>query len=180
MAPWAGRGAINLYFNHTTKRLELKLYKPILAVDPMKKIIFVIAIAVIGLLLFFNKEEASKVCFDEMCFVVEVVDTPQEREKGLMFREELDKNKGMLFIFEEEGNYPFWMKNTLIPLDMIWISQSGDVVHVVYNSQPCKADPCPLIETNGTAKYVLEINGGLASKYGIEAGQKAEFAIIEP
>lgn len=141
-------------------------------------ILLIIALFV-GLTVFFlNKEDGvNKVCFDEDCFVVEVVDDDEKRQKGLMFREELDENAGMLFIFENEGNYPFWMKNTLIPLDMLWIDSSGKIVDIK-EADPCESDPCDVIYHSGSAKYVLEINKGLSAALGIEIGEIAESKLI--
>lgn len=136
-------------------------------------------ILILALLVFFmlDNKDIDKVCFDNECFVVEVVDTPQSREVGLMNRENLDKNKGMLFIFEVEGRYPFWMKNTLIPLDIIWIDSSGKIIDIK-EAEPCERDPCKIIDHDGSAKYVLEINKGLSSQLGIELGQIANFDLV--
>jgi len=91
-----------------------------------------------------------------------------------MSRESLEPNQGMLFIFEKEGEYPFWMKNTLIPLDIIWINGEKNVVFVSQNTQPCLEDPCPTIEPNEKAKYVLEINGGISKEMGLAVGDKID------
>lgn len=87
-----------------------------------------------------------------------------------MFRENLPQDEGMLFIFNEEGSYPFWMKNTLIPLDIIWIDENKEVVFISENSQPCKDDFCSNINPGRSAKYVLEVNGGIAKKIGLKTG----------
>ncbi|MGV8168671.1 MAG: DUF192 domain-containing protein [Candidatus Nanoarchaeia archaeon] len=117
------------------------------------------------------KEKASRVCFEQKCFFVEKVSTPETREIGLMYRTSLDEDKGMLFVFENESIYPFWMKNTLIPLDIIWIDSSGKIVYVYSNAQPCGEGSCPPIYPNSSAKYVLEINAGLAEKYNLNENQ---------
>ena len=114
-----------------------------------------------------------KVCFDDDCFAVEVASTPQERAKGLMFREHLDPDKGMLFIFEREGRYSFWMKNTKLALDMIWIDDQARVVFIKKNAQPCLQDPCPSIRPDGEAKYVLEVVAGTAGRIGLTTRDKA-------
>src|SRR3989338_1279150 len=142
----------------------------------MKKLIVVIGIIVILLSVYlynFNKSKEPQVCFEDTCFNVEIVDTSAEREIGLMNRAELDSDSGMLFIFESEGNYPFWMKNTLIPLDMIWIDKNNSIVDIE-TALPCEADPCPVISPSGDALYVLEINAGLSSQKGIITGMQAE------
>lgn len=143
----------------------------------MKSILFFVlgaAILAITLGFFMMDKETNEVCFEKECFGVEIVDTPQSREIGLMHREELDEDKGMLFIFESEGNYPFWMKNTLIPLDIIWMDSSGKVIDI-REAEPCEKDPCLVISHVGSAKYVLEINKGLSAQLGIKVGQTTNF-----
>lgn len=117
--------------------------------------------------------EQNQVFINDNCFYVELATTPDDRARGLMFREHLDPDKGMLFIFEEEGVHPFWMKNTLIPLDIIWISEDKEVVFISKNTQPCKTDICPSINPSKKAKYVLEVNGGISDKIGLNVGDKA-------
>jgi len=115
------------------------------------------------------------VCIRESCFQVEIVDTPEERATGLMFREELAQDRGMLFIFEDDGIHDFWMKNTKIPLDIIWISQDMVVVYISRDTRPCRADPCPSVNPEKIARYVLEVNAGISDSAGIEVGDKATF-----
>jgi len=117
------------------------------------------------------------VCINSACFDVEVVSEPGERQQGLMFREELEFDSGMLFVFDETGNYPFWMKNTLIPLDIIWISESGRIVFIYEDVQPCPVDEenCLNYNPNTDALYVLEINEGRTSELGISVGDKVKF-----
>lgn len=114
----------------------------------------------------------NQVCLEKNCFFVELAVTPEEREKGLMFRENLDSDKGMLFIFEEEGRHGFWMKNTLIPLDIIWINDNKEAVFISKNTQPCEENHCPVIKPTENARYVLEINGGLSEKIGLSVRDK--------
>jgi len=125
----------------------------------------------------FGLEEKKKneVCFKNQCFEVELAKTEEERAKGLMFRKELGENKGMLFVFEKEGIYPFWMKNTFLPLDIIWIGGDFRIVYISKNTPPCEKNLlCPSINPEKTAKYVLEINEGMAEKIGIVEGDKME------
>ncbi|MEI7425030.1 MAG: DUF192 domain-containing protein [Candidatus Staskawiczbacteria bacterium] len=112
----------------------------------------------------------GSVCFGEKCFQVELAKTPLQREKGLMNRERLDKDRGMLFIFDKDGIYPFWMKNTLIPLDIIWINSNNEVVFISQNAQPCKSLICTSVFPDKNAKYVLEINGGLCKENNFKVG----------
>ena len=120
-------------------------------------------------------KEISGVCFKDNCFRVEVASTPQERAMGLMYRDHLDEDAGMLFIFEDDGLYSFWMKNTLIPLDMIWLDEDGTVVYIAENAQPCGSGTCPLINPGREAGYVLEVNGGTVSNMGLKVGDNIDF-----
>jgi uncharacterized membrane protein (UPF0127 family) len=117
----------------------------------------------------------SKVCFDQDCFSVEVASTPQERSKGLMFRERLGPDRGMLFIFEREARHSFWMKNTKLALDMIWMDGQGRVVFIKKDAQPCFEDACPSIRPDRGAKYVLEVVAGTAERIGLTTFNKATF-----
>jgi len=115
----------------------------------------------------------SSVCFSAGCFSVEVADTPEQWERGLMDRESLAQGIGMLFDFGKEGEYAFWMKDTLIPLDMIWIASDGTVVFIAEDVQPCEAVPCPSVWPGRNASYVLEVNAGMVSRLGIRVGDSA-------
>src|SRR5690606_33396916 len=94
---------------------------------------------------------------------------------GLMHREHLLKEHGMYFIFGEEVWRSFWMKNTLIPLDMIFIDSDGVIVHIVKNAQPCQRERCLTYPSKVPAKYVLEIGGGESTALGIDVGDTVEF-----
>ncbi len=106
---------------------------------------------------------------NDVMFKVELAKTASEQAKGLMYRAELPEENGMLFVFDKDTPRTFWMKNTLIPLDMIFIDSKLEVVEVKANVMPCKEDPCPQYKSV-PAMYVLEINGGLAEKKAIKAG----------
>ncbi|PXA99976.1 DUF192 domain-containing protein [Nostoc sp. 3335mG] len=100
-------------------------------------------------------------------FSIEVVDTPDSRAKGLMYRQELAPDAGMLFDFLEDREVSFWMRNTYIPLDMIFITGEGVVRNVHVNARP--HDPTG-IPSDGPVQFVLEIPGGRSVELGIEAG----------
>ncbi|PZQ43723.1 MAG: DUF192 domain-containing protein [Micavibrio aeruginosavorus] len=102
-------------------------------------------------------------------FTVELALTPQQQAKGLMFRETMAENAGMLFYFGGEAIRSFWMKNTLIPLDMIFIGKDGTIVNVHANAVP---NDLTAIKSEGPAAAVLELNGGTAGRLGIQAGDK--------
>ncbi len=98
---------------------------------------------------------------------VEVMRTDAEREHGLMDRQYLPPGRGMLFRFDREQNVLMWMKNTYIPLDMIFISPRGEVVHIHANAEPLSED---IISSDGPALGVLEVNAGYARKIGLKEG----------
>ena len=143
-----------------------------------KKKIFILSIGFLILILavvfWFNRREHGQVCFDEKCFSVELARTSAEQVRGLMFRKELGQNQGMLFIYDQEKELPFWMKNTLIPLDIIWIDREQRVVFVKEMALPCVPDPCPLIDPKAKARYVWEIPGGRARAIGLKVGDQLE------
>jgi uncharacterized membrane protein (UPF0127 family) len=113
-------------------------------------------------------------------YQVEVARTPEQQAQGLMFRESLPANSGMIFLFPEGGLHKFWMKNTMIPLDMIWMDPQGKVLFVSANTPPCKADPCPNYGPEVPASSVLEIAGGMAKKERIAVGASIRFLDIKP
>lgn len=109
---------------------------------------------------------------------MEVASTDVERRVGLMNRRTLDEGKGMLFLFESQGYLNFWMKNTLIALDMIFVDETGTVRHIVHQAQPCTAmrdADCPKYASQYPARYVLEIGGGLAQRWGIAPGDRVSW-----
>ena len=109
-----------------------------------------------------------------VAFEIEIADTPEERKIGLMYRKQLPQKNGMLFVFEREQPLSFWMKNTLISLDMIFLNDEFEVINIVKNVPPCDSDPCPTYKSEGDARYVLEINGGLSDLTEITKGDKFE------
>ena len=116
---------------------------------------------------------------DGYTIAVEIAADDETRAQGLMFRDQVRDGWGMLFLFPKSGDYPFWMKNTLIPLDMIWIDDQKKIVHVAHDVPPCKADPCPSFPPGGNAKYVLEVAGGVAARHGLAKGQSLRFEGLE-
>jgi uncharacterized membrane protein (UPF0127 family) len=119
---------------------------------------------------------APRVIFpDGFAVQVEVAADDPTREQGLMFRDRMAEDRGMIFLFPASGVYPFWMKNTIIPLDMIWIDDARRVVSVAHDVPPCKADPCPSYPPAGAARYVLETAAGVAKKHRVEAGSPLKF-----
>lgn len=111
-------------------------------------------------------------------FQVEMAKTDKQRQIGLMNRPNMDENKGMLFHFNTQGYLYFWMKNTLISLDILFIDKEGIIQHIAHNVPPCisgKDDSCSQIASVKPVQYVLEINGGLAEKLQIMEGDQASW-----
>jgi len=108
-------------------------------------------------------------------FTVEIADTEQARERGLMFRKELPPGRGMLFDFHREQQVGFWMKNTLIPLDMIFIDGRGRIVSIAQDAKPMSED---VIMSGGQVRAVLEVDGGTARRLGIAPGDQVQHPIF--
>ncbi len=108
-------------------------------------------------------------------FAVEMAATEAEREKGLMFRKELPEGRGMLFDFHREQEVGFWMQNTYIPLDMIFIQGDGRILRIEENTTPFSTKVIP---SNGPVRAVLEVIGGTAERLGIVPGDRVAFPIF--
>lgn len=106
---------------------------------------------------------------------LEIAANGETRQQGLMYRESLPPGRGMLFLFPTAGEHSFWMKNTLIPLDMIWLDSEGRIVGIRRDVPPCQADPCPSYGPGGVATRVLEIAAGEAARHGLEPGSTIRF-----
>lgn len=109
---------------------------------------------------------------------LELALTDEQKAVGLMFRDVLPPNHGMLFVFDREDYLPFWMKNTLIPLDFIWLDASGTVVDVKASVPPCKLDPCPSYKPSRPARAVLELAAGQAAAHGVKPGVRLTFTAV--
>lgn len=108
-------------------------------------------------------------------FSVEVADDAKERSQGLMHRESMPFGAGMLFVYEHPQRVSFWMRNTLIPLDMIFMDETGQVTHIHENAIPLDETGIP---GGDDVQYVLEINGGLSKRLGIEVGSQLRHPAI--
>jgi uncharacterized membrane protein (UPF0127 family) len=108
---------------------------------------------------------------------VEVADTTTAREVGLMYRQRLDSDAGMLFVFDQPQHLTFWMKNTEIPLDMIFARADGTVVGIIKNAEPFSERQ---LGVAGESQYVLEVNGGFTRRHGIEPGDRLKFVGLTP
>jgi uncharacterized membrane protein (UPF0127 family) len=102
----------------------------------------------------------------------QIADTPERIMYGYMFRPEVGEDDGMVFVFPESGVHSFWMKNTLVPLDIIWMDDARVILHVQAAAPPCRADPCPGYMTMRAASYVLEVRAGTAAREGLKRGDR--------
>jgi uncharacterized membrane protein (UPF0127 family) len=109
-------------------------------------------------------------------FAMEVAATPDEQEIGLMYRSAMPKNHGMLFVFPDTKHRSFWMKNTYIPLDVIYADEHKTIKHIHKNAVPKALTPLPSLYP---VKYAFEVNGGLSDEIGIEIGDQLSFALEE-
>jgi uncharacterized membrane protein (UPF0127 family) len=107
-------------------------------------------------------------------FSVELAETREKQALGLMFRDSLPNDHGMLFIFPVASMQSFWMKNTRIPLDIFYFDEELRLVNVAENARPCRTPRCPGYPSTGPAKYVLELNAGKAAELGAGAGDLLE------
>lgn len=148
------------------------------------KLSFLIYMTILCLFVFKNSFSCSKINFKKkeilivnqknfnFRFNVDVADTPSKRMTGLQCRKKINKNEGMLFIWDQEDFRNFWMKNTLFPLDIIFINKSKVIVDIFYNAKPLNLN---LISSKKKTKYVLELNSGVLSFYKLKIGDKIIF-----
>jgi uncharacterized membrane protein (UPF0127 family) len=110
----------------------------------------------------------------------EIADDPEERRLGLMYRASLGRDDGMLLVFPEPGPQGIWMKNCLVPLDLLWLDGEGEVLDLQESAPPCPEEPCPLYQPEVRATYVLEIAAGRAGRAGLRPGSRVRIITLEP
>ena len=154
----------------------------------IKRVSIIIGIKIIIIFFFFLQAEKKiwststgttyepQFCFNWNCIDLEIAKTPQERELGLMFREKMDENKGMVFIFDWPWKHEMWMRNTLIPLDIIRITSGYKVVDII-SAPPCNEETCPTYKPEIDNLRAIEVNGGIAEKIELETGNIIELNI---
>jgi hypothetical protein len=108
---------------------------------------------------------------------VEIANTPEKRSLGLMYRRDLPEQHGMLFLFPREEPLSFWMKNTPLPLDIIFINTTHTIVSIAQNTTPFSQKPLP---SGRPAQFVLEVNGGFCQRHSVTVGDQVEFPEILP
>lgn len=121
-----------------------------------------------------------RVCKDrDRCVFAEIAATPETRMRGLMFRHALSEGRGMLFVYPRSDYWNFWMKNTEMPLDIIWLDGSRRVVHIARDAQPCMREPCRIYRSGEKAAYVLELASGMSAKWRLGTGDRLIFRLPE-
>ena len=116
--------------------------------------------------------DMARVTVGPATFEVEMAQTPEERERGLMFRRKLPQDRGMLFV-QSPGPAAFWMKNTYIPLDLLYFDADGQLLQIEAGAPPCATPSCPIYPSDTTTvRYILEINAGEAARRGIRVGDR--------
>ncbi len=124
-----------------------------------------------------KKPQFISVQIKDQIFFLEIAATEEARAMGLMFRKELADNGGMLFVFPQEEILSFWMKNTLISLDMIFLNSRREVVKIHHNVPLCREDPCASYDSGVPARYVIELKGGSCKKLNLQTGDLIFFKI---
>lgn len=123
-------------------------------------------------------KEFVKVFFpDGAVITAELAVTDEERQRGLMYREKINADQGMLFIFEEESIQSFWMKNMNFSIDIIWLDREKRIIHIEHRVPPCPEEPCPTYSSRIPAMYILEIKAGSADKNKLKLYDRLEFIL---
>jgi len=122
------------------------------------------------------KTASPQVCFDDVCARTELAVTDKERLQGLMHRSQLPEGQGMLFVFPKSGFWNFWMKDTYISLDIIWLNEKKEVVEVIHGAMPAAGQlRPPSLGGHTLSRFVLEVPAGFAKRHGIKKGSRAQF-----
>jgi uncharacterized membrane protein (UPF0127 family) len=114
---------------------------------------------------------------DGLAVTAELAVTDEQRQQGLMFRDKMDENQGMLFIFEGEDVRSFWMKNMRFPIDIIWLDAGKTIVHIAADVPPCPVEPCDSYVPKSGAMYVLELKSGAAARHGLRLNERLQFVL---
>lgn len=114
---------------------------------------------------------------NQFSLTAELAVTDEERQVGLMFREKINWDQGMLFVFKREGIYSFWMKNVRFPIDILWLDREKSIVHLDTHVPICPIEPCPTYSPSSPALFVLELKAGSAEKHQLKLYDKIEFIL---
>ena len=119
----------------------------------------------------------KKACFGEKCIELELMQTQEEKARGLMFRDKLDYDKGLLFVYDTGDVRGFWMKNVKFPIDILWLDEDNKIVHIEKNVPVC-SDTCPSYSPSKEAFNVIEVNADFTSENDIKVGDVVEITGI--
>ena len=125
-----------------------------------------------------NEQDTTELTLNGQTLSVELATTPAQRARGLMFRASMPANHGMLFLFSRPRSMAFWMKNTAMPLDILFFDQQSRLITAHYNVPPCRSTPCPHYSSGRPAALVLELNGGRSAALKLREGDK--LTIVQP
>ena len=146
-------------------------------------VLSVLLVIVLALNYFIDEEEGLRIINAQLVeqeITLEVADNSFLQSIGLSGREYLEENHGMIFIYDGEiEKLTFWMKDTLIPLDMIFFNSDFEVVHIIEDVPICEQDPCPTYTSPEKAQYVVELNAGWAERHDLEKGDILKFKVLD-
>ncbi|MEM3065103.1 MAG: DUF192 domain-containing protein [Candidatus Nitrosotenuis sp.] len=126
-----------------------------------------------------EKYHQAKVDVNGFEIMADIAFTEEQREKGLSIKDTLNEDEGMLFIFQQESRYNFWMNGMKFPIDILWLDAAGKVVHIESNLQPCaSANDCADYAPAKNALYVLEVAAGFAERHNVQIGTDIDFQLI--
>jgi len=141
----------------------------------MKKILFLMILVLTFSV--YGKTRFTRIFFNQHEFTVELAETDSQKAIGLMFRKSIPEDFGMLFLYSDEDYRAMWMKNTLIPLDLVFINSQKEIVDIIQEVPPCKKDPCESYISKEKARFVLELNSGTAKKIELKIGDRIFFIL---
>lgn len=141
-------------------------------VRPARRPLYALAVCVLALALVGCRAREAQVRVDNQVFTVEIAETAEQRARGLMYRAQLPPDRGMLFVQPRAAVVNFWMKNTRMPLDLLYFDVRGRLVELHRDTPPCTTAQCPTYPSRGAVRYVLEIAGGEAARRGIRPGAR--------
>jgi uncharacterized protein len=123
----------------------------------------------------------ARIVVNGFAILADLAITDEDQIKGLSIRDQMNENEGMLFVYGEPSRQSFWMKDMKFPIDIIWLNETGSVVHVEENLRPCVPSlECPSFSPNENAQYVLETVAGFADKHHLKIGTDIDFSIVIP
>lgn len=138
-------------------------------------VVAVVLLSVITFAIISQKNKITPLSINNREFIVEIANTSQKRERGLCCRDSLAADRGMLFVYDSPGDYRFWMKDTRIPLDIIWIDSDKRIVHIEESVRP---ETYPQsFSSKEPAQYVLELNAGTVNKFDFQNRDRVAFKL---